>query len=99
MARVRVVVSGRGMAELRSATDRQAIHPITDAVAADARRYVPVLSGALRGTIRAEHNVGNGRVWCGDVPRVDYHLYQEYGTSRMGAQPYMRVSLFQKRGV
>jgi hypothetical protein len=99
MARVRVVVSRAGMAELRREVDRQAIHPITDEVASDARRYVPVLSGALRGTIRAEHNAGSGRVWCGNVPAVDYHLYQEYGTSRMGAQPYMRVSLFQKRGV
>jgi hypothetical protein len=99
MARVRVVVSGRGMAELRREVDRQAIHPITDEVASDARRYVPVLTGALASTIREEYAPGVGRVWCGNVPAVDYHLYQEYGTSRMGPQSYMRPALFQKRGV
>jgi hypothetical protein len=99
MARVRVVVSRAGMAELRREVDRQVIRPITDEVADAARRYCPVLTGALANTIREEYAPGVGRVWCGDVPRVDYHLYQEYGTSRMGPQSFMRPALLQTRGL
>jgi hypothetical protein len=96
----RVVMYPPGQARLRRTVDARLVHPVTDAVTADARRYVPVLTGRLRGTIRAEHLTGSGRVWFGNVAAgVDYHLYVEYGTSRMAAQPYMRPALFQARAV
>lgn len=98
MADVRVVMNARGMLYLRKRVDERLVRPMTDAIADDARRYVPILSGDLRATIRAEHLDGEGRVHCGDVLRgVDYHLYQEFGTSKMAAQPYMRPALYKRR--
>jgi HK97 gp10 family phage protein len=88
------------MYRLSRAVDASAVHPITDAVAKDMRRYVPVLSGDLRSTIRVEHGEGFGRVHFGDVSRgIDYHLYVEFGTSKMAAQPFARPALYQARTV
>ncbi len=100
MARTRVVVSAPGMSRLRRVVDERVLRPVTDAVAEDAQRYVPVLSGDLLSTIHAEHLEGEGRVHCGDISRgIDYHLYQEFGTSKMAAQPYMRPALYKRRSV
>lgn len=100
MARTRVVMNASGLIRLRRVVDERLVHPITDAVAEDARRYVPVLSGDLLSTIEAEHLEGEGRVYCGSVERgIDYHLYQEFGTSKMAAQPYMRPALYKRRSV
>lgn len=100
MATVRVVMDSSGMAKLAAIVDARLVHPVTDAVAEDMRQYVPVLSGDLRDTIEAEHLEGEGRVNFGDVDAgVDYHLYQEFGTSRMAAQPYARPALFKERSV
>lgn len=95
----RIVLDAGGMAELSRETDRQLTHPIIDAVADDMRRYVPVLTGALRGTISPTHPKGRGRVYVGGGRRhVDYWSFVEYGTSRMSAQPYARPALYQVRG-
>jgi len=100
MARTRVVMYAPGLVHLRRVVDAELVHPVTDDVAEDARRYVPVLSGDLLDTIHAEHLEGEGRVHCGDIGRgIDYHLYQEFGTSRMQAQPYMRPALYKTRSV
>lgn len=96
----RVTLSAAGMGELSRVVDERLVHPITDAVAEDMRRMVPVLSGDLLATIEAEHLPGAGRVNFGDVDGgVDYHLYQEFGTSRMAAQPYARPALYRRRSV
>lgn len=98
--RVRVVMYEPGMIRLREVATTDAVYPITDAVAADARRFVPVLSGDLLSTIAAQHLPGEGRVTCGDIGRgIDYHLYQEFGTSRMAGQPYMRPALYRTRSL
>lgn len=100
MARTRVVMYAPGLVRLHRVVDERLVHPVTDAVAEDARRYVPVLSGDLLSTIEAEHLDGEGRVHCGDIERgIDYHLYQEFGTSKMAAQPYMRPALYKTRSV
>lgn len=100
MARTRVVMNRAGLVRLRTVVDEKLLRPVTDAVAEDARRYVPVLSGDLLATIHAEHLAGEGRVYCGDISAgVDYHLYQEFGTSKMAAQPYMRPALYKRRSV
>lgn len=100
MARVRVVMDASGMDALERVMDARLVHPVTDMVADDARRYVPVLSGNLLSTIHAEHLRGEGRVYCGNVAGgVDYHIYQEFGTSKMAAQPYMRPALYKRRSV
>ena len=100
MARTQIRMDAAGLVRLRAHVDEKMLRPITDGIAEDARRYVPVLSGDLLSTIHAEHLAGEGRVWCGDVARgIDYHLYQEFGTSRMAAQPYMRPALYKRRSV
>jgi hypothetical protein len=96
----RVVLHAPGLAHLDRVVDSGLVHPITDAVAEDMRRYVPILSGDLRGTIREEHLEGEGRVHFGDVDEgIDYHLFVEDGTSKMAAQPYARPALYQRRSV
>lgn len=100
MATVRVVMDASGMDQLAGIVDARLVHPVTDAVAEDMIRLVPILSGDLRDTIEAEHLEGEGRVHFGDVDAgVDYHLYQEFGTSKMAAQPYARPALFKERSV
>ncbi len=100
MGKTRVVMYAPGRVRLARIVDERFVHPITDAVAEDAQRMVPVLSGDLLSTIHAEHLEGSGRVHCGDVERgIDYHLYQEFGTSKMAAQPYMRPALYRPRSV
>lgn len=95
---VRVTLDAASMVKLSRAVDARLVHPITDEIEADMKRYVPVLSGDLRSTIRAEHGDGYGRVWFGDVGRdIDYHLYVEFGTSKMDAQPFARPALYQRR--
>lgn len=95
-----VVMYQPGLVHLRRVVDTEFVHPITDDVAEDMRRYVPVLSGDLLATIEAEHLEGEGRVNFGNVDAgVDYHLYQEYGTSIMAAQPYARPALYKTRSV
>lgn len=99
-ARTKVVLYAPGLVQLDRVVDADLVHPITDAVAEDMRRYVPVLTGALQGTIKEEHLEGSGRVNFGDVEAgVDYHLYQEYGTSIMVAQPYARPALYKRRSI
>ncbi len=96
----RVTLDASGMGHLHRIVDERLVHPVTDAVADDMRRMVPVLSGDLLGTIKEEHGEGYGRVNFGDVGSgVDYHLYQEFGTSKMAAQPYARPALYRRRSV
>lgn len=96
----KVTLSASGLGELSRIVDERLVHPITDAIAEDATRMVPVLSGALASTIEAEHLPGTGRVHFGDVDGgVDYHLHQEFGTKNMSAQPYMRPALYRTRSV
>ena len=59
------------------------------AVAADARSYVPVVTGTLRRNITSS---GSGLTYVAGVsgPASAYAHYVEYGTSRQGARPFMR---------
>lgn len=96
----RIVINEAGFDRIEREVDAKMVHPITDAVADDMRRYVPVLSGDLLDTIEEEHLDGEGRVYFGDpASGVDYHLYQEFGTSKMSAQPYARPALYKTRSV
>ena len=98
MATVRMTAAGR--VRLRRVVDAKAVHPVTDAVADDMTRLVPVLSGALRSTIRAVHLEGEGRVYFGAPARgVNYHFYVEFGTWKMAAQPYARPALYRVRSL
>ena len=99
MPGTRVRVTATGMVRLRRIVDAKAVHPFTDAVADDMKRLVPVDTGELRGTIRAVHLENEGRVYFGNPPGVKYHLYVEFGTSRMAAQPYARPALYRRRSL
>ena len=50
----------------------------------EAKRRAPVDTGFLRANIRAEDD--GSKV----ISHAEYSAYQEYGTSKMKAQPYMR---------
>lgn len=94
----KVVIDYGGWGQVRAAAVRGTL-PIVQDMAADMRRYAPVLSGELVDTIRVEPGTAVHRIVIGDVAGgVDYHLYQEFGTSRMAAQPFIRPAVYQKRG-
>jgi HK97 gp10 family phage protein len=95
---MRVVINVSGVNAV-VASGRRVRDEIAEEIASDMRRYVPVLSGDLRGTIRTE--IGEvARIWAGDASAgIDYPIYQEYGTTRMAAQPFMRPAVYQYRGV
>lgn len=99
MARTRVVLYGPGVARVEAAAGKLALELAQD-IANDMRRMVAVLTGALRGSIRVlQIMLTTARIWFGDVAKgIDYHLYVEYGTSRMAAQPYARPAVYRKRG-
>lgn len=58
-------------------------------IEAHAKTVVPVDTGNLKNSIQTQIEADGLTATVG--PRaVEYALYVEYGTSRMGAQPYMR---------
>lgn len=85
-----------GLAALRVEADAHTVVPLTNAIAADARRFVPVLTGDLRSSIRTEVDGSTGYVIAGDED-VDYAAYQEFGTTKMVAQPYLRPAAYMAR--
>lgn len=95
----RVTMSKEGMDELKIRVARNAIRPVTHAVAMDMHLNVPVDTGDLQGTISEDYSLsGRGRVFFGDVDSgVDYHLYVEFGTSKAEAQPFARPALYKAR--
>lgn len=74
------------------------VEKLTGDVARDARRYVPVLTGDLRETIEPVMVGDAGRVYTG-ADGIEYWADQEYGTSKMEAQPFMRPALYQPRAL
>ncbi|HEU4754001.1 MAG TPA: hypothetical protein VFU47_12905 [Armatimonadota bacterium] len=92
-----------GLAELRVHVRGETVVPVTRAIADDMTRYVPVLTGDLRSTITPDASTTSdtGRVWFGGEAAsgeyVDYHLYVEYGTRYMAAQPYARPAAYTPR--
>lgn len=70
-----------GMAVAKTALDCEAA----------AKRRAPVDTGALRNSIGT--SIAGDRMSAEIGPTVNYAPYQEYGTSRMAAQPYMGPAL------
>lgn len=60
--------------------------------AESARALVPVRTGALRASIRAERTSTGHAVRAGGGA-VDYAAYVEFGTRRMAARPYLRPAV------
>ena len=61
-----------------------------------AKQMAPYKTGALRNSIKPEKDKPFSRR-IGDG--VEYGIYQEFGTSRMGAQPFMVPALERERPV
>lgn len=61
----------------------------------DAKARAPVLTGNLRRSITVEDGPGPREVNIGTD--VEYAPFQEFGTSRMGARPYLRPAFDQNK--
>jgi HK97 gp10 family phage protein len=94
MARTRVTMDEAGWSQLQTRV-HQVTAQITDEVYFTARSLVPVDTGELLGTLRVTYHGWNvGRVWVGS----DHWSFNEYGTSKMDAQPFMRPALYRMYG-
>lgn len=88
MPTIQVIVRSR-FPQLTAAAHALAEHAVAKAahdIEAHAKANAPVDTGLLRNSIGA-HREGPA-AWVVESP-VDYSVYQEYGTSRMTAHPYM----------
>lgn len=85
-----------GLAAIRVEAEDSTVPRLTDAIFADSQRFVPILSGDLRASGTTEYADGVGLVSYGDED-VDYPVYQEIGTSKMAAQPYLRPAAYMAR--
>lgn len=56
-----------------------------------AKELSPIETGTLRRSIQAEEGPGEREVSIGT--NVEYAVYQEFGTSRMPAHPFLRPAL------
>jgi len=70
---------------------------VADAVADDARRFVPVDTGRLRASIERGNVQGTGNLSIQVTAAADHAGYVELGTSKMRAQAYLRPALLRKR--
>ena len=102
MATVHYLPDGTGIAEVHRRSDAL-VERLADLSAQDMRRTAPVDTGDMVSTIRVEKpRDGVRHVKCGGTvgdsgEYVDYAVYVELGTSRMGAQPFMRPALYRLR--
>lgn len=95
MAGLRYEHNGSADAAIEAAKNRLCDR-VTEAIAEDARRYAPVDTGELRGSIQATPAVdGVGHV----IATADHASYVELGTYKMDAQPYLRPALYQRRAI
>lgn len=68
------------------------------AIQANARRTVPVRTGALSRSIIVQVRRDGAKSVLQVGSALPYALFVETGTSRMAAQPYLRPALLQARG-
>jgi HK97 gp10 family phage protein len=85
----RFVASTTAETVSRGPLGRAALERALRAGVRGARRRAPVRKGVLRDSITGEIQGGRA-VWGSDV---DYAAYQELGTFKMPAHPYLRPSL------
>lgn len=84
-------------AEVDYASARYA-RAVAHEVGLDARRLCPVDTGLLRSTIDVRPD-GNNPKRVNVKVATHYWRYQEFGTSRMKAQPFLRPALRRRRNV
>lgn len=69
------------------------------AIAADAARLAPVLSGATRDSIEHHATVVDGLPAQEIAAHTDYAGYVEMGTSKTPAQPFIKPALYTARSL
>ena len=79
-------------AALEGATGK-GVRAAAEAIAQEARRRVPVDTGALQRSIIAAPGSSTLEWTVRSGDRLDYASYVEYGTARMAAQPYMTPAI------
>lgn len=97
---MRVTVDVQGLAEFQGTLDQAAsrveglaghvVRKSAHDVQADAQSRAPVDTGALRSSIGV---TSRGALSATVSPSVNYGIYVELGTSRMGPQPYLFPAL------
>ena len=81
-----------GLARLASVAPAL-VDQVTEAVAADERRFAPVDTGELRASIRTLRAGQHGYVVTG----TDHWIFPEFGTRFQAAQPYIRPAVYRQR--
>lgn len=94
---MRFVPDNSGLARIRVEATDSTVPKLIRAIYEDSQRYVPVLTGALKRSGRTEYRHHTGFVVYGGG-NVEYAGYQEFGTSIMAAQPYLRPAAYRYRG-
>jgi hypothetical protein len=94
-----VEIDRAGMARLADHVLRRASE-IPLAIAVDAEALAPIRTGALRASADvAEIGRGIWRISFGKDLPDGRAVYQELGTSKMRAQPYLRPAVYQQRAL
>jgi HK97 gp10 family phage protein len=95
---VEFIADRSGLAAIRLEAESAVVPELTEAIFADSQIYVPVLTGDLQASGHTEYDGGTGYVVYGNED-VDYAAYQEVGTSKMDAQPYLRPAAYRVRSL
>lgn len=90
-----------GLAALSVHAKRESVRPLTEAIFDDSQTMVPVLTGDLMASGHTEYEDEGtvGRVVYGEGLPDKRAVYQELGTSKMDAQPYLRPAAYRVRSL
>jgi HK97 gp10 family phage protein len=95
--RVKLIMRFAQLAEEARRAAQDLVRDTASAIATTAQALAPVDTGALRDSIEVEHEAPMRSVVTAGNGDVDYAAYQEFGTSRMHAQPYLTPAVEQER--
>lgn len=76
----------------------QALEGIGATVTMRAKDKAPVDTGALQADIRYEVAPEESAVYIGNTKEIPYAVYQELGTSKMQAHPYLKPACMESKG-
>lgn len=93
VAKLRALAGKATAAQVRAALMAGALPIQTAAV-----QRAPVLTGTLRRSIHTETAETSEGVVARIGTNVEYAIHQEFGTSRMSGQPYLRPAYDEKKG-